>query len=188
MNWINTEQRYGKLSIGLHWLMLIVLVIVYACMELHGYFPKGSAVRDGMKTWHYMLGLAVLVLVTFRLFTRSLGPPPGITPKPPAWQQHLARAIHIALYVFMFGMPILGWLTLSAAGKSIPFFGLELPALIGLDKALVRQIKDIHEIGSRVGYCLIGLHASAGLVHHYVVRDNTLERMLPWRLGGRRGF
>ncbi len=97
MNWINTEQRYGKLSIGLHWLMLIVLVIVYACMELHGYFPKGSAVRDGMKTWHYMLGLAVLVLVTFRLFTRSLGPPPGITPKPPAWQQHLARHAHRTL-------------------------------------------------------------------------------------------
>ena len=28
---------------------------------------------------------------------------------------------------------------------------------------------------------LIGLHAVAGLYHHYVMRDNTLTRMLPGR-------
>jgi cytochrome b561 len=32
-----------------------------------------------------------------------------------------------------------------------------------------------------VGYYLIGLHALAALFHHYVVRDNTLARMLPRR-------
>jgi len=31
----------------------------------------------------------------------------------------------------------------------------------------------------KVGYFLIGLHAVAGLYHHYVVKDNTLRRMLP---------
>jgi cytochrome b561 len=30
-----------------------------------------------------------------------------------------------------------------------------------------------------VGYALIGAHAAAALFHHYVVRDNTLRRMLP---------
>ncbi|MCK8665370.1 cytochrome B, partial [Pseudomonas azerbaijanoccidens] len=28
------------------------------------------------------------------------------------------------------------------------------------------------------GYWLIGLHAAAGLFHHFWVKDNTLERML----------
>jgi len=32
-----------------------------------------------------------------------------------------------------------------------------------------------------VGYWLIGLHALAGFYHHYVVRDNTLLRMMPKR-------
>jgi cytochrome b561 len=32
-----------------------------------------------------------------------------------------------------------------------------------------------------VGYWLIGLHAAAALFHHYIVRDNTLRRMLPLR-------
>ena len=41
----------------------------------------------------------------------------------------------------MIGLPLLGWLTLSAAGKPIPFFGLELPALIGADKALAGDFR-----------------------------------------------
>lgn len=179
MNWVNTAQRYGKLSMGLHWLMVILIIAVYGCMELHGYFPKGSDIRIDMKTWHYMLGLSLLMLVTVRLLVRQLGPHPQILPTPPAWQQTQASGMHIALYVFMFSRPLLGWLTLSAAGKPIPLFGLDLPALIGPDKTLARQIKAIHESGSSIGYCLIALHAAAGLIHHHLIRDNTLLRILP---------
>ena len=181
MGLINTEQRYGSLSIALHWLMLLLIVAVYACMELHGYFPKGSALRAGLKTWHFILGLTVLVLVVFRLLLRSLGPRPQITPAPPAWQLNLAGGMHLALYLLMFCMPVLGWLTLSAAGKPIPFFGFELPALLAPDKALARPIKEIHEIGASIGYFLIALHAAAGLAHHYFFRDDTLVRILPRR-------
>ncbi len=49
--------RYGALSIGLHWLMLLLIAAVYACIELRGNFPKGSDMREGLKTWHLMLGL-----------------------------------------------------------------------------------------------------------------------------------
>jgi cytochrome b561 len=41
------------------------------------------------------------------------------------------------------------------------------------------SLKELHEIIANAGYYLIGLHAAAALFHHYVVRDNTLERMLP---------
>ncbi len=68
---------------------------------------------------------------------------------------------------------------MSAAGKPIPFFGLELPALVAADKALARQVLEIHETLALVGYGLVGMHALAGLYHHYVVRDNTLQRILP---------
>jgi cytochrome b561 len=91
----------------------------------------------------------------------------------------VAKATHLALYAFMLAMPIAGWLILSAADKTIPFFGLELPALVAPDKALSSQIKELHETFGTVGYFLIGLHALAALFHHYVVKDNTLRRMLP---------
>ena len=32
-------------------------------------------------------------------------------------------------------VPIIGWLTLSAAGKVVPFFGFELPPLVGESKS-----------------------------------------------------
>jgi cytochrome b561 len=81
----------------------------------------------------------------------------------------------------MLAMPIAGWLLLGASGKPIPFFGIDLPALIGESKSLARLIKEVHETGGTVFYLLIGLHAAAALHHHYFVRDNTLRRMLPFR-------
>jgi cytochrome b561 len=78
-------------------------------------------------------------------------------------------------------MPLLGWLTVSANGRPLPFFGWELPALIGPNKALGRNIKEVHETIGVLGYYLIGLHALAALFHHYFMRDDTLQRMLPWR-------
>jgi len=181
MNWKNTAERYGTLSIGLHWFMLLLLAAVYACMELHEFFPKGSDTREALKTWHYMLGLSVFVLVWLRLLINLTAPVPRIVPEPVGWQRISARLMHVALYALMIGMPIGGWLMLSAAGKQIPFFGLSLPALLGENKDLADLIKEIHETVGNIGYFLIGLHAAAALFHHYMLRDNTLQRMLPQR-------
>ena len=77
--------------------------------------------------------------------------------------------------------PLAGWLMLSAFNKPIPFFGLQLPALLSPDQALGVQVKELHELAGTVGYWLICLHAVAGLYHHYIRSDNTLRIMLPER-------
>ncbi len=81
----------------------------------------------------------------------------------------------------MLGMPLMGWVILSAEGKDIPFFGLTLPPLVGVNEALAHDVEEIHEAVGEAGYWLIGLHAAAGLFHHYLLKDNTLLRMLPSR-------
>jgi cytochrome b561 len=134
-----------------------------------------------MKTWHFMLGLSVLALALLRLLVNVTRSAPPIVPEPPKWQQLSAKLMHLALYALMLGTPLLGWLLLSAAGKPIPFFGLQLPALIAQSKDTAGFIKEIHETVANAGYLLIGLHAAAALYHHYGVRDNTLQRMLPGR-------
>jgi len=179
MNWKNTTIRYGSLTIGLHWLMLLLFVAVYGTIELRELFEKGSDPREALKAWHFMLGMLVFVLVWPRLAARFSGPTPAIQPEPAGWMQLAAKLGHLALYALMIVMPLLGWLTLSAAGKPVPFFGLELPALIGENKELGKQLKELHETIGTVGYYLIGLHAVAALYHHYIVRDNTMARMLP---------
>ncbi len=181
MSWKNTEIRFGTLSIGLHWLMVVLIAAVYACIELKGYFPKGSEMRDGLKQWHFMLGLAVFALVWLRIAARLIGAQPKIQPAVSNSQDKIAKLMYLALYAMMICIPFAGWLMLSAYDKPIPFFGLQLPALLSPDQALGGQIKELHELAGTVGYWLIGLHALAGLYHHYIRRDNTLRMMLPTR-------
>jgi len=176
-SWQNTEAGYGWISIAFHWLMLLLIAAVYATMEFKGAFPKGSAERASMASWHYMLGLSVLVLVWLRLGMRLTSVEPPITPASPQWQARLAKLLHIVLYALMICLPLLGWLTLSARGAAIPFFGIELPALVGKSKDLANWFKEVHETTATVGYFLIGAHALAALFHHYIVRDDTLRRM-----------
>ncbi|MNP13926.1 hypothetical protein D3C76_1062280 [compost metagenome] len=177
----NTEQRYGSLSIGLHWLTLLLIVAVYGLMEFRDIFPKGSTGRDLMKEFHFMVGLLILALVVVRLLVRFGSPSPRILPAPSPLMLKLGRLAHLALYGFLILTPLLGGLLLSAGGKPIPFFGFELPALIGPDDGLKGTIKDLHETLANLGYALIALHAGAALYHHHVLKDSTLTNMLPER-------
>ena len=181
MSWKNTDDRYGSLLIAMHWVTLLLLIAVYACIELREIFPKDSDPREALKRWHVMLGLVVFALLWLRLLLRLQGPAPRIEPPIGLWQQRLAAWMHVALYLFLFVMPLLGWLVLSGKGKPIPFFGLELPALIGPDKQLAHTLEEIHETVGTLGYYLIGVHAAAALAHHYILDDNTLLRILPRR-------
>ena len=177
MTFKKMTDRYHLSSVALHWLMLALFIAVYASINLRELFDKGTAPREALKSLHFMLGLLMFALVWLRLTMRIKYPAPAIAPAPPAWQEAAARAAHLALYAIMIGMPLMGWLLLSAAGKSIPFFGLELPALIGPDKGLAGQLKEVHETIGELGYLLIGAHAAAALFHHYIEGDNTLLRM-----------
>lgn len=102
----NSDIRYGSWVIGLHWLMLVLLATVYACMELRGLAPKGGELRASLKPLHFLLGLSVLALVAVRLAVRwGAGAAPDIRPPAPIWQERLARLMHLALYAFMIATP-----------------------------------------------------------------------------------
>ena len=173
------NHRYSQLSIALHWLMFFLLVAVYACIELRELYPKGSDTRELLKTWHFMLGLSMLILVLFRILARFLTPPPPINPPIPNWQRQIAIVTHFLLHAFMLLMPIAGWMILSGEGKNIPFYGMSLPSLIEENESLSKFIEEIHETAGTVGYYLIGLHVIAGLFHHLIRGDNTLIRIMP---------
>jgi cytochrome b561 len=175
----HTANHYHPVSISLHWLTLALIVAVYVLIELRELYPKGSDPRETMKQWHAMLGLTVFSLLFVRVVVLRLFRAPPITPEPLAWRSRLAIGVHLVLYIFLIAMPLLGWLVLSAKGKPVPFWGLELPSLVAPDKTLAHDTEEIHKLIGTLGYYLIGLHAAAGLYYHYVVGDDTLRRMLP---------
>lgn len=176
---ISTPHRYARLSMSLHWLMLALFVGVYACIELKGLAPRGSTLRSLLSGLHGMFGLSIFALVWLRLLGRLMYQAPPITPAPRTWQLGMAHLVHGLLYALMIATPVLAWLMLAAGGKPVPYFGFFLPAPVSVDPDLARQTKGWHEWAGNLGYWLIGVHAAAGLFHHYLVRDNTLRRMLP---------
>ena len=46
--------------------------------------------------------------------------------------------------------------------------------------SLADQLDDFHKMIGEIGYYLIGLHTISALFHHYIQKDNTLLRMLPF--------
>lgn len=179
-----TTQRYGTLSITLHWLMLVLFVAVYACIEIKGFLPRGSNIRSLFIGLHGVFGLSIFTLVWLRLFGR-LTPRPPITPRPVKWQEKSSHAMHLALYGLMIATPVLAWLMLAAGGKPFPYFGFSVWAPINISPDLAKQLKGWHEFIGSTGYWLIAMHAAAGLFHHYWIKDNTLVRMLPTLRKGR---
>ncbi len=178
-SWRNTTDRYGWPMMVLHWATLALIIAIYALVLLREEIPKDNPLRGELMTWHKQLGMTVFGLVWLRLALRLSNRTPAITPPPPAWQMKAAHAMHLALYVFLIVQPLLGWLMSGAAGRPLTVFGFVMPALIGPNKALAEALGEVHETIGNLGYLLIGVHAAAALAHAYVLKDNTLRRILP---------
>ena len=135
---------------------------------------------------HKSLGVTILLLAILRLGWRLANrvPPP---PARPAGLRYLAGTSHLLLYGLLIALPLTGWLASSAANASVSWWGLlTLPDLIHADEARFEALAEIHEGLSRALVVLVVVHSLAALLHHFVLKDDVLRRMLPWpaRRGG----
>ena len=84
------------------------------------------------------------------------------------------------LYALLVAVPVSGIVLQFARGDSLPLFGLaEIVSPWTRDRAFARSVKEIHEVTANALVILAAFHAAAALVHHWVLRDRTLLRMLP---------
>ena len=171
--------RFSRLQIHLHWITLLLIAIVYAAMELRGWFPRSSFVFSAMRTLHYNAGVAVWLLMFIRLGLKHRYKTPAIVPAPPRWQHHLATMTHIVLYATFLALPLLGIAMMAYGDNEWSLLGFTVTSFVTPDEDTQFLLKDIHETLANLGYMLIALHAGAALFHHYVQRDNTLLRMMP---------
>lgn len=155
---------YSGLQIALHWIIAALVVAQFAVNadvriafrdRVAGAGAEG--VVDGWAWFHIIAGLVILALTALRLMIRLVRGAPAAEPGIPPFLALLATLAHIALYGFLLLMPLTGalaWFTGSA-----PFGTL-------------------HEIGRLILIPLIGVHALAALIEHFVMRNDTLRRML----------
>ncbi|MGG7444829.1 cytochrome b561 [Kosakonia oryzendophytica] len=172
-------KKYSGSQMIMHWLVLLLIIVTYAAMEFKGIFPKDSVGRYWMGITHYTCGVTVFILMIIRLVLRVINTEPPVVPPLPLWQKRSASFVHIILYVLFISLPVLGVASLFFGQKEWAFFFITMPVSAVKNSLLQHSLKDVHEALANAGYFIIGLHAAAALLHHYVLRDNTLLRMLP---------
>ena len=176
----NSAQNYGVVAKSLHWLTVVLVILAWILGTFGDELPRGVGRSAGLFI-HISAGLAVLLLLLFRLFWRIVDrpPPPEATPYG-NWLKLLGKITHIALYVLLAVTPILGILLQFARGDALPLFGMaDISSPWVRDRAFAHSLKEVHETLSNVLMIVAALHAMAAMIHHWVWQDRTLERMLP---------
>lgn len=178
------RDKFARAQIALHWLTFLLVVTAYATIELRGFAQRGSWQGYAMIITHFSAGATILVLMLARLFLRTRHRTPPITPAPPRWQTGLAHLTHTLLYTLFITLPILGLTSRYLKGREWWLFGISMPVAPEPDFDMADMLIGWHETLAPLGYWLIGLHAAAALFHHYLLKDNTLLRMMPVRRRG----
>lgn len=173
------DSRYSSRIRRRHWLIFILVACALTLIHLHGWAPKGSAIRANLKWAHMQFGIAILLIMLPRLLIRSREVAPPIVPSPPRWQMVIARTVHVALYSLLFATPLLGLASRLWNPATSNFLGIPLPHVPLPDRDSAHQIESIHETFGNVLMYMAGIHAALGLCHHFWQRDNALRRMLP---------
>ena len=191
----NTKDTYGIIAIALHWIVAFAFIINYAIIYYREWFVEGreDPLFRTLLSYHYAIGVSVLVFVVLRIIWRLTNVQP--TEVPGSRLEHLAaHAAHIALYAVMTIIPLSGYL--GTGGPSQLFFFIDLPQFADTQifKTVIEgwmsltweefeaPIDFIHkEGGAYVVWVLIVVHAGAALFHHFARGDVVLKRML-WPL------
>lgn len=173
-------SRYPPWARHLHWLVFILVTCALVLIYIHHWTPRGSALHASAKWAHTQFGIAVLLVMLPRLVLRGRRRrEPPIVPPPPRGQEWLAKVVHLALYVLLIVTPLLGIANRAWNPAGWDFLGIPLPHVASPDRQFAHMLEGVHENFGNILMYLAMIHAVAALFHHFVQRDNTLQRMLP---------
>lgn len=184
MRWRNSTTNWGSIAKAFHWLLALLIIGNLAL----GYWAIGlpdSPQKAQAFYWHKTVGLTVLWLVALRLLWRFSGRVPMLPVAMPGWQRIAAHVSHFLLYVAMFAQPLSGWISHSAADRSLVLYGLfDVPDIVA---ATGERAERIGDVASAVHYylfialcVLIAIHVLGAFKHHLIDGDGVLKRMAPF--------
>jgi cytochrome b561 len=175
----NSDARYGVIPQTIHWLTVIFIAVGWLLGWFMDDFPK--AVRPFVLLAHMTLGQLVIALLVVRLIWRFADQPPS-PEKTRFGRLHevAAKLSHYALYLLLLAVPFAGIVVQLKRGNALPIFGLwDFTSPWPADRATARNVLRAHEYLANALVLLAGIHAAAALMHHWLLRDRTLVRMLP---------
>lgn len=161
----SSQQRWTKLHIALHWLVVVLIVGQFldseSMVSLFDGSVDGTAVDSTTRLFGYLhmtTGIVVFAAICARIWDRRVH---GCPPHPsgePNWAAKLAAITQTLLYVTLLAMPIAGlvtWLTENG------------------------QLGDLHVLAAKALLGLLALHVAGALANHFWFKTDVLRRMMP---------
>ena len=173
--WLDTPQRYGRVSRAFHWLMAALFAWQFAGALL--YVTIGDkAVTRFVGGSHFTLGFTLFVLVLFRGIWGLAN-----IRRRPIHDGRLGRAAtfgHGLIYALMVVIPSLALLRQYGSGK--PFTPYGLPLMPGRDDKIAWMMIPADLLHYWLGFTLMIVvlgHAAMAMVHRLRWKDDVLARM-----------
>jgi cytochrome b561 len=169
------DGSYDRRTIVLHWVTAALVVLLWGIAQVIDLFPKGSP-RIAVRSVHIVLGVLLGVVLLMRIAWRTRSG----RRLPPANQGvmgYLAKAVHIGLYGVVVSVVLLGISNAWARGDSL-FSLWKIPKLYPDIPQFKPTIENLHGTFANVLLILAGAHALVAIVHHFILRDGVMRRML----------
>ena len=177
----NTTTRWGSVAQLLHWTIVVLIIVQFVLASIAEKLPLGLK-KLVVLARHKSFGITILMLAVIRLGWRLANrehPPLPDNLKP--YERALAHFTHASLYILLFAQPITGWIMSSARKFPVSWFSLfQLPDLVSPNKALYDVMVTTHGVLAWAIIIVVALHVLGALKHHFVLKDDTLRRMLPF--------
>lgn len=181
--------RYTTVAVLLHWAIAALLVLQLSLGWRIDDASGGD--RRAVLQLHKTIGIGVLVLMLLRLGWRLLKPPP--TAQGGSVEQKLAKWVHRAFYLALFGLPLSGWALVSFGSSAVKLLGglqwprLPLRSMIppGAMEATSMALGNLHLALVWGILALLALHVAGALRHHFSERAGVMLRMVTWARPGR---
>ncbi len=178
-----------KALMSMHWLMAGCYLVLFTTGTLMAQLPREVFIRNPLYDFHKSIGTLVMALLTWRILVLLRVWWRKYTKRPPKFTKEWFKtfALHTSLYMFMWGVPVTGFL-LSNSYKSnnVKFFGIVLPDIFPQNSAMVDVGRNLHFWLAYTFLAFIILHIVAqwkvakALWRRFLgavkTRFNTLER------------
>ncbi len=177
---LNTPSAFGLVSRYAHWITATLILCLVPMGLFVSVLKAGSPDSEDYLAAHQSLGMAIFGVAVFRLLWLRVSPPPEQPSAAKPWERHLARLVHVGLYVLIFAFPVSGFLMSAFSGKEMQFFVWSFQPMATENKDDAQIWIAIHDLVLPFAfYVLILAHTGGVLKHHFWDRRTSdLHRMV----------
>jgi len=164
-----------------HWLMAVMILGLIVLGWFMQGLDKDVSYRNDLYGLHKSFGVTVLFLVVLRVALRISTVIPPLPETLPKFIRKVAHLVHHIIYLFIFAVPISGYMMSNMFGYGVSWFGISLPKLFSPNKEIGGLAHEAHAILPYMLLALVTLHVAGAIKHKFFEKDkrnDVLKRML----------